>query len=96
MGKGDPKGGRPRVELDMTKLTNMVRIQCTREECVKVLGVSESTIDRRVKEATGQGFEAFHEKHSQEGKMSLRRAQFKAATEDRQPTMLVWMGGALR
>ena len=92
MGRGDPKGGRPRVDLDMETLTSLVRIQCTAEECAGVLNVSVDTIDRRLKEVHGIGFADFIKRHSGEGKASLRRAQFKAATEDRQPTMLVWMG----
>jgi hypothetical protein len=92
MGKGDPKGGRPRVEFSLETLASMVRIQMTRSECAGVLKVSEKTIDRRLQEETGAGFDAFYKSHSDEGKMSLRRAQFKAAVEDHQPTMLVWMG----
>ena len=90
--KAKNKGGRPRIEIDMKMLANMVRIQCTAVECATVLGICEDTIDARLKEETGAGFPEFHKKHSEEGKMSLRRAQFQAAVEDRQPTMLVWLG----
>ncbi len=92
MGKGDLQGGRPRVEIDMEMLASMVGIQCTAEECARILGLSSDTIDRRLKQITGKGFAEFYKKHSDEGKMSLRRAQFKAATEDRNPTMLIWLG----
>jgi hypothetical protein len=53
MGKGDPQGGRPRVEINMELLANMVGIQCPRVECASVLGVSESTIDRRLLMSAG-------------------------------------------
>ena len=92
MGKGDPKGGRPREEVDIDKLRNMVRIQCTAEECASILEVSVDTIDRRLKEAGYAGFADFFKKHQDEGKASLRRAQWKAATENHNPTMLVWLG----
>jgi hypothetical protein len=92
MGKGDSQGGRPRIEIDMELLANMVGIQCTATECAGVLNVSEDTLDRRLKEETGEGFAEFFKKHSVGGKVSLRRAQFKAATEDRQPQMLVVLG----
>ena len=62
MGKGDPQGGRPRVEIDMELLANMVGIQCARVECSSVLGVSESTIDRRLMEDTGEGFSILYKK----------------------------------
>ena len=92
MGKGDPQGGRPRIEIDMELLANMVGIQCTAAECAGVLNVSEDTLDRRLKEETGEGFAEFYKKHSVDGKVSLRRAQFKAATEQLNPTMLIWLG----
>ena len=105
---GKSKGGRPRVEFSMKTLANMVRIQCTKAECAGVIGVSEDTIDRRVKDATGEGFAVFYKKHSGGGKTSLRRAQFKAAlgtppelatetspaVSERAPniTMQIWLG----
>jgi hypothetical protein len=64
MGKGDPQGGRPRIEIDMELLANMVGIQCTATECAGVLNVSEDTLDRRLKEETGEGFAEFYKKHS--------------------------------
>lgn len=82
---------RPRVEIDMDLLRELVKIQCTAEECAGVLGASEDTIDRRLKEEGFGGFADFYKKHSDEGKASLRRAQWKAA-QDGNPTMLVWLG----
>ena len=72
----------------MEMLTNMVRIQCTAEECARILGISSDTIDRRLKEATGAGFAEFYKKHSDEGKMSLRRAQYQTAMGGN-PTMQI-------
>jgi hypothetical protein len=91
MGKGDPEGGRPRVEIDIDQLRSMVRIQCTAEECASVFDCSADTLDRRLKEAGFDGFADFYKRHSGEGKASLRRAQWKAA-QDGNPTMLIWLG----
>jgi hypothetical protein len=91
MGKGDPKGGRPRKEIDIDQLRNMVRIQCTAEECSSVLEVDADTLDARLKENGYAGFSDFYKRYSGEGKASLRRAQWKAA-QDGNPTMLVWLG----
>lgn len=91
MGKGDPEGGRPRKEFDIETLRNMVRIQCTAEECAGVFECSVDTIDRRLKELGYGGFADFYKRYSDEGKASLRRAQWKAA-QDGNPTMLVWLG----
>lgn len=91
MGKGDPQGGRPRIEIDIDQLRNMVRIQCTAEECAAVLNVCADTIDARLKEAGYDGFSEFYKRYRDEGKVSLRRAQWKKAQEGN-PTMLIWMG----
>lgn len=82
---------RPRVEIDIDQLREMVNIQCTAEECAAVLGVSADTIDRRLKEEGFGGFADFYKRNSDEGKTSLRRAQWKAAQEGN-PTMLIWLG----
>lgn len=91
MGRGDPEGGRPRKELDIDTLKNMVRIQCTAEECAGVFECSVDTLDRRLKEEGYSGFADFYKRFGDEGKASLRRAQWKAA-QDGNPTMLIWLG----
>ena len=85
------KGGRPRLEIDFGQLEELCKIQCTKRECAAVLGVSEDTLDRRVREETGEGFAAFHRKHIEFGQASLRRAQFAKAIKGH-PTMLIWLG----
>jgi hypothetical protein len=87
-----PEGGAPEIVIDMAALQSLVEIQCTAEECASVMGISVDTIDRRLKEAGYAGFADFYKKHMDSGKTSLRRAQWKAATIDHNPTMLVWLG----
>ena len=94
MGKGDPKGGRPPFELsdeDFTRLVNMMRIQCTQEEICGVFGVTDKTLNQALKKRNEAGFSELYKKHQDEGRSSLRRAQWKAAN-DGNPTMLVWLG----
>lgn len=91
MAKGDPKGGRPRKELDLEQLQSLAEIQCTAEECASVMKVSIDTIDRRLKEAGYEGFAHFHKTHCQDGKASLRRLQWKAA-QNGNTAMLIWLG----
>ena len=79
-------------ELNVEQLKAMVRIQCTAEECAAVMGMSADTLDTRLKELEYAGFSDFYKKYSHEGLASLRRAQWKAAVENKNPTMLVWMG----
>jgi hypothetical protein len=94
MGKGDPQGGRPPFELsdeEFGKLLNMVRIQCTQEEICGIYGVTDKTLNEALRRRGEPGFSEFYKKHQDEGRASLRRAQWKAA-QDGNPTMLVWLG----
>lgn len=85
-------GGRPRKEINIEELKKLCGIQATARECAYWFDVSEDTIDRRVKEAGYAGFADFYKKHNADGLIALRRAQMRAAIDDRNPTMLVWMG----
>lgn len=93
--KTGPKGPmKPMTDKEFEQLVNMIRIQCTRDEICGILGMSETTLNRRIKEQGIEGvdnFEALYKKHQDEGKASLRRSQWKAA-QDGNPTMLVWLG----
>ena len=95
MAKTGPKGPmKPMTDKEFDQLVNMIRIQCTRDEICDILGMSDTTLNRRIKEQGIPGvnnFEALYKKHQGEGKASLRRAQWKAA-QDGNPTMLVWLG----
>ena len=85
---------KPMTDKEFEQLVNMIRIQCTRDEICDILGMSDTTLNRRIKEQGIPGvnnFEALYKKHQGEGKASLRRAQWKAA-QDGNPTMLVWLG----
>lgn len=85
------KGGRPTKSVNLDTLVALAGIQCTAEECASVLGVSPDTIDRRLKAAGFGGFADFYKQHSDDGKVSLRRAQFRVALGGN-PTMLIWLG----
>lgn len=93
--KTGPKGPtKPMSDKEFEQLVNMIRIQCTRDEICDILCMSDTTLNRRIKEQGIPGvdnFEALYKKHQGEGKASLRRAQWKAA-QDGNPTMLVWLG----
>lgn len=90
--KRGPKG--PSKELtdqDFTRLLNMMRIQCTQTEICMVLGMSDTTLNRRLKERGYENFADCYKKHNGEGRMSLRRMQWEAA-ENGNPTVLIWLG----
>ena len=89
------KGGRPPrilTDKEFEQIKAMVRIQCTKDEITDVMGMDEKTLTKCLKERGEAGFSVFYKKHQGEGKASLRRSQWKAATENLNPTMLVWLG----
>jgi hypothetical protein len=93
--KTGPKGpSKPMTDKEFRQLVELIKIQCTRDEICEVLGMSDTTLTRRIAERKIEGvtnFEALYKKHQGEGKASLRRGQWKAA-QSGNPTMLVWLG----
>jgi len=75
--------GRPRKQVDEKTLRALAKINCTREEMAAVLGVSTDTLARNYAELIKE--------ESANGKMSLRRMQWKKALEGN-ITMLIWLG----
>lgn len=86
------KGGRPRFVIDYEKLDALCKIQCTEVECAAILGCEKETLSDVLKRDGHGGFPDYFKKMSAGGKMSLRRRQFKAAVEDGNVTMLIWLG----
>lgn len=85
---------RPRKELsdaDFELMAKLVSIQCTQDEICGIIGMNTDTLNTRLKERGEGGFSDFYKKHSDKGKASLRRLQWRAA-EEGNPTMLVWLG----
>ena len=83
---------RPRKEIDYAVLDNMCAIQCTGEECAGVLNIDYDTLNAVLKRAGHGCFSEYFAIKRGKGKISLRRAQFKTAVENNNPTMLIWLG----
>ena len=83
------KKGRPEIEFNLEELEKLARLQCTQEEIASFFGCSIDTIQRRMKD--DEEFCGAYKKGVDEGKMSLRRAQFKAALGGN-VTMQIWLG----
>lgn len=91
MAEGKHPGGRPRKEIDLAQVAAMCKIQCTQVEICGVLDVSEETLLLRLQEQGWSSFPEFYERHSSEGKMSLRRVQWQNAMGGN-ATMQIWLG----
>lgn len=90
-------GGRPRLDIDLSKeeymkpLKELCKIQCTVQECADFFDVSIDTLQRRLKDIDYEGFAAFFKIHSSPGKRSLRRLQWHSANKGN-VTMQIWLG----
>jgi len=86
------KTGRPKIEIDFEVVAGMCSVWATEEEIAMHLGCSISTLKRRCYEQNKCNFERFYKKNESGGRMSLRRAQLKLATEGQNATMQIWLG----
>lgn len=78
-------GGRPKLEIDYEAVKKLASIQCTQAEISAWLGISVDTLVKDEK------FVGIYKSGIENGRMSLRRHQWKAL-EDGNTTMLVWLG----
>jgi AraC-like DNA-binding protein len=89
--KTPKKNGRPKIPIDFELVDNLAKIFCTGEEIASVLNVSYDTLSRRVTEDFKLTFADYIKSKVGEGKASLRRLQYKAATNGN-TSMLIWLG----
>lgn len=78
--------GRPRFKIDYALAERLSRLQCTHEEIAAVLGCSTDTLARDAR------FCGLHKKGLAIGRTSLRRHQWRAVEEQRDTTMMIWLG----
>lgn len=76
---------RPKKNIDYVTVEKLASIQCTQEEIANFLGISTRTLQR------DKEFCRIYKKGMENGKMSLRRMQFKKANEGN-VSMLIWLG----
>lgn len=76
--------GRPKKEIDYDIVEKLANIQCTQEEIASFLGVSVRTLQR------DEEFCHIYKKGQENGKMSLRRIQYKLA--EKNTAMAIFLG----
>lgn len=81
---------RPRIEIDKDQFTKLCGIQCTLEEISSWFKCSEDTIERWCKRELKMSFADAFKTFSADGKISLRRNQFKMAEHN--VSMAIWLG----
>jgi len=92
MGPAPGTGGRPTKEIDKRVFETMCRVFCTQADVCEAFGVGEETVRRWCKANYGDTFEGVYKSLEGRGRFSLRRAQYSAAVEKGNPTMLIWLG----
>lgn len=87
---------RPRKEIDSEQFEKLCALQCTLAEIANWFGCSEDTIERWCRRTYTDendqpiGFADAYKNYSVDGKISLRRFQFKMA--EKHPNMAIWLG----
>ena len=87
---------RPRKEIDPEQFEKLCALQCTLQEIANWFGCSMDTIERwclRTYEdefGNPMGFAEAYKNYSVDGKISLRRFQYKMA--EKNPSMAIWLG----
>ena len=86
------KKGRPRKEIDKRTFENLCAIQSTITEMCAVFECDDMTLNHWCRREYGATFsEIFKEKRCK-GFISLRRAQFQKAIEEKNTAMLIFLG----
>ena len=83
--------GRPKIVIDWKSFEFGCQMQSTEEEICHWLKISKDTLLKHVKDHYGETFQDIYKKLSVDGKISLRRQQFKSAMAGSVP-MQIWLG----
>jgi AraC-like DNA-binding protein len=86
--------GRPRIELDdraFEQVVALARLHCTRADVAQVLGMSVSTLHRRLVERGHAGFDSLYQQGAAEARVRLRALQYQSALNG-DVRMLIWLG----
>lgn len=75
--------GRPRLKLDKQQIQRLAELQCTRQEIAYVMGCSLDTLARHHRPDIDMG--------NAMGKIKLRRAMMRNATEKDNATIQIWL-----
>lgn len=91
MAKGQIKQAQAKIDKD--QFEQLCMLQCSREEVAIFFGVSKESITRWCHNTYGCDFDTVFRQKRENGRISLRRAQWKKATTGKMDTtMLIWLG----
>lgn len=84
--------GRPVIEIDWKVVNNLLQADCSGVEVAAYIGVHHDTLYDRVREEFGIIFSEYSAKFKAKGDSLLRVKQLESALQDKNTTMLVWLG----
>lgn len=82
--------GRPKKEIDSEQFEKLCALHCTLKEIADWFQCAEDTIQRWCQRQYGKTFSEAFDQFSAQGKISLRRYQFRMAEHN--VTMAIWLG----
>lgn len=82
--------GRPKKEISKEWFEKLCGMQCTLDEIAGFFNCSADTIERFAKSTYKKTFAEIYKEYSVQGKISLRRYQFKLA--EKSAAMAIWLG----
>ena len=82
--------GRPRIDIDREQFQKLCAIQCTLDEISSWFKCSPDTIERWCARELSMSFAEAFKTWSADGKISLRRNQFRMAEHN--VSMAIWLG----
>ena len=84
------QNGRPVIEIGKDHFESLCNLQCTLDEIAGFFKCSPDTINNWCKKTYGETFSDSYKKYSQNGKISLRRLQFRLA--EKSSAMAIFLG----
>lgn len=82
--------GRPAKEFDKELFEQLCGIMCTEEEICGIFKTTDKTLANWCQRTYGLNFSEAHKRYSAQGKLSLRRYQFKLAQKN--AAMAIFLG----
>lgn len=79
---------RPKADVDMDQLAALMRMKPTLADCAAFFKVSQDTIERRIKRATGLSFAEFRDQNMVHTRMQLIRSALERSKKS--DTMLIF------
>jgi len=83
---------RPRKEIDWKIFEGLCSIACTITEICAVFDIDDMTLCRMIKRKYKKSFSEIYKEKRSLGNVSLRRAQWRAAVEQGNTAMLIFLG----